>query len=58
MPLALEALMTAKSFDDGDVIRRIGLRFGGVYFITSGKVSSTSPGPTADGSSSTPSAPA
>ena len=45
---ALAALMTAKQYDDGDVIRRIGLRFGGVYFITSGKVSSTSPGPTAE----------
>jgi glutaminase len=46
--LALQALMTAKKYDDGDVIRRVGLRFGGVYFITSGKVSSTSPGRTAD----------
>ncbi|MCU1532657.1 MAG: glutaminase [Arthrobacter sp.] len=45
---ALQALMTAKKYDDGDVIRRVGLRFGGVYFITSGMVSSTSPGPTAD----------
>ncbi|MEC5180403.1 glutaminase A [Arthrobacter sp. CG_A4] len=45
---ALQALMTARKYDDGDVIRRVGLRFGGVYFITSGKVSSTSPGPTAD----------
>ncbi|WP_024365381.1 glutaminase, partial [Arthrobacter sp. TB 26] len=45
---ALEALMTPKSYDDGDVIRRVGLRFGGVYFITSGRVSSTSPGPTAE----------
>ncbi|WCI09941.1 cyclic nucleotide-binding domain-containing protein [Arthrobacter sp. OVS8] len=40
--------MTPKSFDDGDVIRRVGLRFGGVYFITSGQVSSTSPGPSAE----------
>ena len=46
--VALQALMTARKYDDGDVIRRVGLRFGGVYFITSGKVSSTSPGPTAD----------
>ncbi|KIS25573.1 cyclic nucleotide-binding protein [Arthrobacter sp. SPG23] len=46
--LALQGLMTAKKFDDGDVIRRIGLRFGGVYFITSGKVSSTSAGPGPD----------
>ncbi|MET3919591.1 glutaminase A [Arthrobacter sp. UYEF20] len=45
---SLAALMTAKKYDDGDVIRRVGLRFGGVYFITSGKVSSTSPGPTAE----------
>jgi glutaminase len=45
---ALQALMTAKKYDDGDVIRRVGLRFGGVYFITAGKVSSTSPGPTAE----------
>ncbi|MEO5321622.1 cyclic nucleotide-binding domain-containing protein [Arthrobacter sp. CC3] len=40
--------MTAKKYDDGDVIRRIGLRFGGVYFITSGKVSSTSSGANSD----------
>jgi glutaminase len=46
--LAVQALMTAKKYDDGEVIRRVGLRFGGVYFITSGKVSSTSPGPSGD----------
>ncbi len=46
--LALQSLMTAKTYDDGEVIRRIGLRFGGVYFITSGKVSSTSPGPSSE----------
>ena len=46
--LALQSLMTAKKYDDGDVIRRIGLRFGGVYFITSGKVSSTSSGANSD----------
>jgi glutaminase len=45
---ALEALMTPKSYGDGDVIRRVGLRFGGVYFITAGRVSSTSPGPSTD----------
>jgi glutaminase len=40
--------MVAKKYDDGEVIRRVGLPFGGVYFITSGKVSSTSPGPSGD----------
>ncbi len=45
---ALQSLMTARTYDDGDVIRRVGLRFGGVYFITSGQVSSTSPGPSSE----------
>ena len=55
---ALEALMTPKSFDDGDVIRRVGLRFGGVYFITSGRSAAPPRDPAQNGSSSTPSAPA
>jgi glutaminase len=46
--LAVQALMAAKKYDDGEVIRRVGLPFGGVYFITAGKVSSTSPGPSGD----------
>ena len=47
--IAVQALMTAKKYDDGEVIRRAGLRFGGVYFITSGKVSTTSPATSGDG---------
>ncbi|MDQ1623817.1 MAG: glutaminase [Actinomycetota bacterium] len=47
--IAVQALMTAKKYDDGEVIRRVGLRFGGVYFITSGKVSTTSPATSGDG---------
>ena len=42
---ALAALMEEHSYDDGDVIRRIRQRFGGVYFILSGSVVTTSPGP-------------
>lgn len=41
----LEALMESKNYDDGGIIRRVGQRFGGVYFITSGKITSTVPGP-------------
>lgn len=37
--------MEPKEYDDGDVIRRVGQRFGGVYFIVSGKTTSTVPGP-------------
>ncbi|WP_026535062.1 glutaminase A [Arthrobacter sp. H14] len=41
----LEALMEPKDYDDGEVIRRVGQRFGGVFFIVSGKTTSTVPGP-------------
>ncbi|TJY66348.1 glutaminase A [Arthrobacter sp. CAU 1506] len=42
---ALAALMEEHSYADGEVIRRIRQRFGGVYFILSGSVVTTSPGP-------------
>ncbi|MGO2005468.1 glutaminase A [Arthrobacter rhombi] len=38
----LEALMEERTYDDGQVIRRVGQKFGGVYFILSGKVATTS----------------
>lgn len=39
---ALEELMEERRYDDGQVIRRVGQKFGGVYFILSGKVATTS----------------
>ncbi|WP_417215444.1 glutaminase A [Arthrobacter sp.] len=39
---ALEKLMEERTYDDGQVIRRVGQKFGGVYFIRSGKVATTS----------------
>ncbi|WP_026819814.1 glutaminase A [Arthrobacter castelli] len=41
----LESLLEAREYDAGDVIRRVGQRFGGVHFIVSGKVTSTIPAP-------------
>ncbi|HET7415511.1 MAG TPA: glutaminase A, partial [Arthrobacter sp.] len=41
----LEAMLESREYDDGDVIRRVGQRFGGVHFIVSGKVTSTVPAP-------------
>ncbi len=41
----LEAMMEPKDYDAGDVIRRVGQRFGGVHFIVSGEITSTVPGP-------------
>lgn len=41
----LESLLEVKEYDDGDLIRRVGQRFGGVHFIASGKVTSTIPAP-------------
>ena len=38
----LEAVMEERSYGDGQVIRRVGQKFGGVYFILSGKVATTS----------------
>lgn len=43
---ALTLRMEAKEYDDGHVIRRIGQRFGGVYFILSGKITTSVTGPT------------
>ncbi|WP_336711988.1 glutaminase A [Arthrobacter sp. USHLN218] len=42
---ALAERMEPREYDDGDVIRRVGQRFGGVYFILSGKVASSLPAP-------------
>lgn len=38
---ALDAHMEDVEYDDGDLIRRSGQKFGGIYFITSGVVSSS-----------------
>ncbi|MEE1622298.1 glutaminase A [Zafaria sp. J156] len=38
---ALDAAMEDKRYDDGEVIRRSGQKFGGIYFITSGKVATS-----------------
>lgn len=35
---ALQDLMVERTYDDGDIIRRVGQKFGGVHFIVSGKV--------------------
>ncbi len=35
---ALVARMEVRRYDDGDVVRRVGQRFGGVFFIVSGKI--------------------
>src|SRR5699024_3512517 len=35
---ALTAMMQRRSYADGDVIRRVGQRFGGVFFILSGRI--------------------
>ena len=37
---ALVGLMEDRSYDDGATVRRVGQRFGGVYFIVSGRISS------------------
>ncbi|MPV49254.1 MULTISPECIES: glutaminase A [unclassified Pseudactinotalea] len=36
---ALAGLMERRSFADGEIIRRVGQRFGGVFFILSGRIS-------------------
>lgn len=41
----LSSRMEKLTYDDGDVIRRIGQRFSGVYFIASGHVQTLMPGP-------------
>ncbi|WP_026551551.1 glutaminase A [Arthrobacter sp. H20] len=45
---ALADRMEQREYDDGHVIRRVGQRFGGVYFILSGKITTSVPGPTGD----------
>lgn len=35
---ALAELMESRAYEDGDVIRRVGQRFGGIFFIVSGTV--------------------
>ena len=40
--------MEERRYDDGDVVRRVGQRFGGVFFIVSGKIATYMPAP--DGS--------
>ncbi|WP_026533191.1 glutaminase A [Arthrobacter sp. H41] len=37
--------MEDRVYDDGHVVRRVGQRFGGVYFILSGKIVTSVPGP-------------
>ncbi|WP_024476274.1 glutaminase A, partial [Arthrobacter sp. CAL618] len=43
---ALAARMEEREYDNGHVIRRVGQRFGGVFFILSGKITTSVPGPT------------
>lgn len=45
---ALVARMEPRSYDDGVTVRRVGQRFGGVFFIVSGRIDSYAPGPTGD----------
>lgn len=45
---ALADRMEEREYDDGHVIRRVGQRFGGVFFILSGKISTSVPGPTGE----------
>ncbi|WP_026535123.1 glutaminase A [Arthrobacter sp. H14] len=42
---ALAARMEPKMYDDGDIVRRVGQRFGGVFFIISGRISTITTGP-------------
>ena len=41
----LQQLMEDRTYDDGDVVRRVGQRFGGVFFIRSGHITTSMPGP-------------
>ncbi|HEY4616117.1 MAG TPA: glutaminase A [Citricoccus sp.] len=41
----LESLMEPRAFEDGDVIRRVGQRFGGVHFIVAGQVNTVATDP-------------
>src|SRR5699024_9410844 len=42
---ALAALMEPRSYADGEIIRRVGQRFGGVFFILSGQISTIATDP-------------
>ncbi|MHA7276066.1 glutaminase A [Arthrobacter sp. HLT1-21] len=42
---ALAGRMEEREYDDGHVIRRVGQRFAGVFFILSGKITTSVPGP-------------
>ncbi|MCC3266779.1 glutaminase A [Arthrobacter gengyunqii] len=44
----VQDLMEERVYDDGDVVRRVGQRFGGVFFIVSGMIATSMPAP--DGS--------
>lgn len=41
---ALQDRMEERRYDDGDVVRRVGQRFGGVFFIVSGLIATSMPG--------------
>ena len=41
----LQQMMEDRTYDDGDVVRRVGQRFGGVFFIESGHITTSMPGP-------------
>ncbi|GAA3290115.1 glutaminase A [Arthrobacter citreus] len=45
---AVQDRMEEREYDDGDVVRRVGQRFGGVFFIVSGTIVTSMPAP--DGS--------
>ncbi|WP_153396793.1 glutaminase A [Ornithinicoccus halotolerans] len=42
---ALTARMELRRYADGDIVRRVGQRFGGVYFIVSGKINTITTDP-------------
>ncbi|NMR28736.1 glutaminase A [Crystallibacter degradans] len=42
---ALESRMETRTYHDGGIVRRVGQRFGGVFFIISGKVNTIATGP-------------
>ncbi|WP_104118627.1 glutaminase A [Arthrobacter sp. B1805] len=45
---ALTARMEDRTYEKGHVVRRVGQPFGGVYFILSGKIVTSVPGPTGE----------
>lgn len=36
--ITLESMMERRRYDDGDIVRRVGQRFGGIFFIVSGQI--------------------